>query len=320
MDKTVVDLFKEQAAKTPSAIAVVCEDNFLTYKELDEKSDRLAQFLKTTHHLEKEDVVGILLDRSLWSVVSILGILKSGACYLPIDKTYPDSRKEFIITDAAVKLLIVESGDLSEGEAYQIPVFPIDTALDQLTIATDQVLSQPSPRNLAYIIYTSGSTGNPKGVMVEHRHLVNYLSYGIQHYKAGTGGFNFPLFTSLAFDLTQTSIYLTLLTGGALHVYRSQDVSTVFKDLTSRKSITCIKLTPAHLPFLKDLDLSGILSFIIGGEQLTHADLDNLGALHPTARIFNEYGPTEATIGCVVAEVTDYQSIDKIRIDDAPDE
>ena len=314
MDKTVVDLFKEQAAKTPSAIAVVCEDNFLTYKELDEKSDRLAQFLKTTHHLEKEDVVGILLDRSLWSVVSILGILKSGACYLPIDKTYPDSRKEFIITDAAVKLLIVESGDLSAVKGDEVPVFPIDTELDQLKIDTEQVLSKPTPRNLAYIIYTSGSTGNPKGVMVEHRHLVNYLSYGIQHYKAGTGGFNFPLFTSLAFDLTQTSIYLTLLTGGALHVYRSQDVSTVFKDLTSRKSITCIKLTPAHLPFLKDLDLSGILSFIIGGEQLTHADLDNLGALHPTARIFNEYGPTEATIGCVVAEVTDYQSIDKITI------
>ncbi|HBV14238.1 non-ribosomal peptide synthetase [Chryseobacterium carnipullorum] len=313
-NKTVVDLFQAQVAKTPEAIAVVCDGERLTYKELDEKSNQLAYYLRTECEVVSEDIIGILLDRSIWSVISIVGILKSGACYLPIDKAYPSARKKFIVEDARVKLLIIESENLSDVSDYEVPVFAIDTQFDHLANGTANAEYSPSPDDLTYIIYTSGSTGQPKGVMVEHKNLLNYVLYSIDRYRTGNDRYSFPLFSSLSFDLTQTSIYLTLLTGGALYIYKDNNVSDVFADVVSNELINSIKLTPAHLSFFKELDNSKIQSYIIGGEQLTHSDLKNLGALHPSARVFNEYGPTEATIGCVVSDVTNYESIENITI------
>ncbi|WP_233899291.1 non-ribosomal peptide synthetase [Tenacibaculum piscium] len=312
--KTVIDLFEEQVTKTPDVEALVSEGERLTYRELNEKSNQLAHYFRAECKIASEDIIGILLDRSIWSIISMLGILKSGACYLPIDKTYPDVRKRFIVEDAAIKLLIVDSESLSEVSDYDVALYPIDTKFDQLASERYQDEYKPSPESLAYIIYTSGSTGNPKGVMVEHKNLLNYLSYSMERYRIHTDSYNFPLFSSLSFDLTQTSIYLTLLTGGALHIYKDNDVSKVFVDIAANKSINTIKLTPSHLSFFKELDTSRIQNYIIGGEQLMHADLKNLGSLHPSVRLFNEYGPTEATVGCVVSEVTNYEAIQTITI------
>ncbi|REG90461.1 non-ribosomal peptide synthetase, partial [Flavobacterium aquicola] len=318
LDKTIVDLFTEQVKKTPNAIAVVYGNEELSYKELDEKSTHLALYLQKHYDLSSNDIVGLMLDRSTWSIISILGILKLGACYLPIDKEYPENRKFFVVNDAHIKLLIIESESLFDVIEYAVPVFSIDVEFESVL---NQVSSFPALKtngvqssDLAYVIYTSGSTGNPKGVMIEHGSLVNYLLYGISHYGEGDTSQSFPLFSSLSFDLTQTSIYLTLLTGGQLHIYKDNDVSSVLKSIALNDAVTSIKLTPAHLSFFRDLGHSQIKRFIIGGEQLTHWDLSNLGELDPSVKLFNEYGPTESTIGCTVLDVTNYQSLDRIDI------
>ncbi|WP_205410234.1 non-ribosomal peptide synthetase [Aquimarina longa] len=317
-DKTIVDLLEEQVKKTPNNIAIVFEGEELTYKELSEKSNQLALYLQQNYDLTSNDIVGIMLDRSIWAIISILGILKTGACYLPIDKEYPDIRKSFVINDANIKLLIIESESLFDVIDYTIPIFSIDIEFETiskegstlLTINNDGIKSS----DLAYIIYTSGSTGHPKGVMIEHYNLVNYLLYSIEHYGGKDSYYSFPLFSSLSFDLTQTSIYLTLLTGGQLHIYRDNNVSSVLQDIVLNDAINSIKLTPTHLSFFSDLDNFKLKRFIIGGEQLTHSDLSNLGQLDPLVKLFNEYGPTEATIGCTVLDVTNYQSLDRIHI------
>ncbi|URC11724.1 non-ribosomal peptide synthetase [Flavobacterium sp. B183] len=318
LDKTIVDLFTEQVKKTPAAIAVVCGDETLSYQELDAKSNDLALYLQNHYHVTSNDIVGLMLDRSIWSIISIIGTLKAGACYLPIDKEYPENRKSFLVKDANVKLLIIESESLFDVIEYAVPIFSIDVEFDSVL---SQASSFPALKtntiqlsDLVYVIYTSGSTGNPKGVMIEHNSLVNYLSYSISHYGDGDNAQSFPLFSSLSFDLTQTSIYLTLLTGGQLHIYKDNDVSSVLKAIVSNDAITSIKLTPSHLSFFRDLGHSPLKRFIIGGEQLTHSDLSHLGELDPSVKLFNEYGPTESTIGCSVLEVTHYESLDRIHI------
>ncbi|WP_173964030.1 non-ribosomal peptide synthetase, partial [Flavobacterium collinsii] len=317
LDKTVVDLFREQVSRTPNAIAVVFEGEQLTYSELDQKSTNLAFYLKHNYHLKTNDIVGLMIDRGIWSIISILGILKSGACYLPIDKDYPDARKSFLIRDSNMKLLIIGSDSLFEVMDYDISIFSIDIEFDTLSkefITPDFADIILSVSDLAYVIYTSGSTGNPKGVMVSHSNLVNYLYHSIDCYGVNGGSYNFPLFSSLSFDLTQTSIYLTLLTGGELHIYSSNNISGVFKDIVLNDSINSIKLTPAHLSFFEGLQIVNLKRFIIGGEQLILSDLKNLGELDLSVRLFNEYGPTEATIGCSVLEVTNYRSMGSINI------
>ncbi|WP_233430686.1 amino acid adenylation domain-containing protein, partial [Flavobacterium tructae] len=276
----------------------------------------MAHYLRQNYNLKSGDIVGLMLDRSIWSIISILGILKSGTAYLPIDKDYPDERKLFLVNDADIKLLIIDSESLFEVIDYNVPVFSIDiefeTVLkeDLTALKKSEIISS----NLAYVIYTSGSTGRPKGVMISHGSLINYLLYSIDRYGSDDGCYSFPLFSSLSFDLTQTSIYLTLLTGGQLHVYASNDVSTVLKAIALNDDITSIKLTPAHLSLFDDIEMFKLKRFIIGGEQLTYSDLNNLGELDSSVRLFNEYGPTEATIGCSVEDVTDYNSLNRISI------
>ncbi|MGO4773902.1 condensation domain-containing protein, partial [Flavobacterium sp. W22_SRS_FK3] len=174
-NKNIVDLFQDQVKKTPTKIAVVCEDKVLSYKELDEQSNCLAFYLKNSCQLKSEDIVGVMMDRSIWSIVSILGIMKSGMCYLPIDKEYPDERKSFIIEDANVKMLIINSESLFEVTDYDTKIFLIDIEFETLSKEVSKsYLSNfiVNSSNLAYIIYTSGTTGKPKGVMIEHGSIV----------------------------------------------------------------------------------------------------------------------------------------------------
>jgi amino acid adenylation domain-containing protein len=159
--------------------------------------------------------------------------------------------------------------------------------------------------NLAYVIYTSGSTGTPKGVMIEHRSLVNYLKWAQSAYSNGSSILNFGLFTSLSFDLTVTSIYLPLISGGTLNIFNSTaDVSTILNEYFEN-GIDCIKLTPAHINLLGQLGL-GITKTqvaIVGGDKLDNTHVSILRALNPAIRIYNEYGPTESTVGCTIKEI-----------------
>ncbi len=298
-ENTVLQLFAAQVRSAPDSRAIVADGSELSYAELDEQSDRVAHHLNRTFSIGKDSLVGLMVERSHWSVVAILGILKSGAGYLPIDISYPEERKTFMIEDSGIGLLIVESISLMEVIGYGVNVFSIDVECEDLPAAQD---FNPTydPRAKAYVIYTSGSTGRPKGVVVTHGNLWNYVAHCAVAYSSEENtSFGFPLCTSLSFDLTQTSLFLTLCTGGTLSVYREEIIDTLPRIL-SDPLVNALKLTPSHLLLFQDRVVPPHLRcIIVGGEPLQSSHLSWLDAENgQTLEIYNEYGPTEATIGC----------------------
>jgi non-ribosomal peptide synthetase component F len=160
-DKTIVDLFEEQVEKTPDAIAIKFKKTELSYRELNEKSNQLADYLITNYSIQPDDLVGIELDRSEWMVIGILAIIKSGGAYVPIDPEYPEQRKSFIKEDANFKVTINEQ---------ELDTFRQENKHKEYPSTNPNI--QLNPNNLMYVIYTSGTTGNPKGVLIEHRNVV----------------------------------------------------------------------------------------------------------------------------------------------------
>ncbi|WP_165760183.1 condensation domain-containing protein, partial [Niastella populi] len=276
-EKTIVDLFEEQVAKTPDNIAVVFEDIALTYRELNERSNQLAHHLKDSYGIGPDDLVGIKQERGEWMIMSILAVLKAGGAYVPIDPEYPQERIDYIQQDTQYKICLDETGLSKFRKSHK-------------EYSIKKPASKTKPANLAYVIYTSGSTGNPKGVMVEHASLTNYLKFGQSKYSNGSSPLNFGLFTSLSFDLTVTSIFLPLISGGELTIFNNgSDVSTIVKEYFESE-INCIKLTPAHISLLDQVGFksSNVQVAIVGGEKLENGHVGILRALNPAIRIYNE--------------------------------
>ena len=296
-DKTIYELFQEQVENTPDNIAVVHENKELNYRQLNERANSLARILRKKG-VDTHSIVGIMAERSVEMIVGIMGILKAGAAYLPIDSEYPQERIEYMLKDSNVNILLVQGKpmdrfdgilmDLDNPELYE----EVKTNLDKVSM----------PRDIAYVIYTSGSTGNPKGVMVTNQGLVNYIWWAKKVYVKGEK-VDFPLYSSISFDLTVTSIYPPLITGNKIVVYDDEDKSTLVKRIIEEDGADIIKLTPTHLNLLRDLDLSKtqVKRFIVGGEDLK-ADLAR--KIHESSKgrieIYNEYGPTETVVGCMI--------------------
>lgn len=302
---TLVDLFRKQVAQTPDAVALVDPDGTTSYAELDRRSDAVAREL-LDRGAGRGSVVGLLADRSAGAVAGLWGILKSGAAYLPLDPEYPDARTRRLLDDAGARLCLVRGGyaDRVAGDLRQAVV------LDDLPHRTPASPAPPAlvpaarihGDDLAYVLYTSGSTGQPKGVEVEHRQLANYVGWATTRYDVH-GGTRFALFTSLAFDLTGTSIFLPLLAGGSIALVPGPVDHLTLRHVLRECGATALKLTPAHLDLIGRLGLAaeGVDTVVVGGEQLTGPVAAGAQRLFgPGCRIFNEYGPTEATIGCVV--------------------
>ncbi|MFP7658467.1 amino acid adenylation domain-containing protein, partial [Chryseobacterium proteolyticum] len=298
-DKPVIELFEEQVLKTPDNVAVICEQTNLTYKELNQQANQLGSYLKENFGIKPNDLVGIKLERNEHMIVAVLGVLKSGGAYIPIDPSYPKERIEYIEKDSQSKVIIDHAfiqDFIAVQEKYSKENNPVNSR------ATD----------LAYIIYTSGTTGNPKGVMIEHSAMANYLVWGKDYYLTeDLTNTNFGLFTSLSFDLTITSVFLPLISGGSLQITdpNSNVVDILQKYLES--DISCIKLTPAHISVLDGLGLKSnkIELAIVGGEELRKDHIAILKSINPEIRIINEYGPTETTVGCTVYEVRSQDEI-----------
>ena len=282
-DKCVHQLFEEQVTKTPDKIAVIACDKILTYAELNEQANRIAHSL-IHKGVGVGDIVAFALSRKSHLISAILGILKSGAAYLPIDPDYPQDRIDYILKDSNANQFITES----EIEDY---VNNNQTENPAVAITSE---------DLCYCIYTSGSTGNAKGVMLGHANVNYYLNNVLSIY--GAKPVNMPLFTSPGVDLTVTSIYLPLLTSGAIYLY-NKDVHESLCEIIKNKHLSTVKLTPTHIKLLNSLpsyrSLSNVNGFIVGGEALYYDDAKLLRDKYGKhIAIHNEYGPTETTVGC----------------------
>ncbi|HWK03649.1 MAG TPA: amino acid adenylation domain-containing protein [Puia sp.] len=306
---TVVSLFEEQALRNASEAALSANGKSMTYGELNEAAGRFAAYLVNQQRIKPGDRIGLLAGPSERAVVALLGILKAGAVFLPLDTANPPDRIRSILDGAGVQLLLIDSWSLpSIGDIYAGPLFAMDIQFPLPAAAETLSPLHLSAEDLAYVIYTSGSTGIPKGVAIRMDSFVNYLLWANEYYYGDGERYPSALFTSLSFDLTLTTIFCTLLRGDRLHIYEDKPLSEILSHIFSRETeINTIKMTPSHVLFLQQLDLpeSNIGKIILGGEKLTSGHTRVLRELNPAIRIFNEYGPTETTIGCMIKEVID---------------
>src|SRR6266576_1073086 len=259
-------------------------------------------------------LVTVYMEHSIEVVCAILAVLKAGAAYAPIaPSTTPEERLAFILQDisagtgsgGALPVLITQLRLLSKVPQDTAQVVVLDSDFSQIECyATANPKLAASPRDLAYCIYTSGSTGKPKGVLIEHRSLVNYIWWANQKYCRGER-LSWPLFSSLAFDLTVTSIFTPLISGGRIVVVREDPGMpgmAIFKVIEDG-GVDIVKLTPAHLAMIKDMNLAAtkIRKLIVGGEDFkTALARDITRNFGRRVDIYNEYGPTEATVGCMI--------------------
>ena len=298
-DKTIQELFEIQVKKTPNNVAVIYGEDKLTYKQLNEKANQLAHTLREKG-INRDDRIAILAERSCNTVVAILGVLKAGGCYIPIDSNYPEDRIEYILQDSDAKVLLTQvnlKGKAKvEIEALCLEDYHIYSSnKDNLKIIN-------KINDLTYIIYTSGSTGKPKGVMVEQRGLVNYICWAVKSYVKNEEAV-FPLFTTISFDLTVTSIFTPLVSGNTIIIYNDDEKLMSIEKVIMDNRCTVVKLTPAHLKLIKNLDnsKSSIRRFIVGGEELeTELAKEVHYSFNGNIEICNEYGPTETVVGCMI--------------------
>ncbi|SCG49810.1 non-ribosomal peptide synthetase [Micromonospora halophytica] len=292
---TVVDEVQRQAAATPDATALVCADVRLTYAELNTAANRLARVL-VARGAGPETRVALALPRAPELLVAVLAVLKAGAAYVPVDTGYPAGRIAYLLSDAepALVLALPETAALVGGDPVLLDG---ETGADRSGAdLTDADRTAPlRADHPAYVLYTSGSTGRPKGVVVEHRALAAYLAWARDTYPglAGTTLLHSPV----SFDLTVTGLLGPLTAGGTV---RLAAIDSPQARAGGRPSF--LKVTPSHLPLL-DAELSPTTDLVIGGEALTGEQLAGWRATHPDVAVVNEYGPTEATVGCVAARI-----------------
>ncbi|MFJ5362464.1 amino acid adenylation domain-containing protein, partial [Pectobacterium sp. CHL-2024] len=296
-------LFESQVAQTPNTTAVVFEEQHVTYDELNRRANRLAHHLLSLG-VKPDDRVALCLERSPDMVVSLLGILKAGAAYVPMDPAYPAERLAYMLDDAAPVVLLTHSS-LRDAFRHTLPVVMLDNAaLFDACPETNPLVQGLNANHLAYIIYTSGSTGKPKGVMVEHRGLSNYLLWARNDY-ATAGTLDSIVSSPVAFDATVTSLYLPLLCGGSMRlIHDGQELTELLPALIDAQPGTLVKITPTHLTALgQELQSAHRacpdLLFVVGGEALSSATVALWQTLSSGSRIINEYGPTETVVGCI---------------------
>jgi len=299
-DQCIHQLFEDQVETTPDAIAVVFEDQQLTYFQLNNKANQLAHYLQTLG-VKPEVLVGICIERSLEMVYGLLGILKAGGAYLPLDPTYPAARLAFMLEDAQVSVLITTKN--LRGGLPHSQIVCLD-ALDT-TLSTDNPVSGVAPSNLAYVIYTSGLTGTPKGVMIEHRSLVNFTEIARLKYKL-TPHDRILQFASISFDTAAEEIYPSLISGGqiVLRVDEMLNSVAIFLQQCQKFQLTVLDLPTAYWHQLtlelanKQLKLPKSLRLVIIGGEYARSEIVDLWRQNvgTEPQLVNTYGPTEATV------------------------
>jgi len=345
-NQTVDSLFIDQAEQLPDQTAIIHKDRTLTFKHLAVRAKHLTDYIKYQRSIYPEEIVGLLMNNSPELIVSMLGIIKAGGAYVPIDPSLPLERMRYILGDAQVQTIITgektsnivhqlklelpsltttlysESGDiynLVENERKKIISKNPKTHINNNYLES---INFRKKNHLVYLIYTSGTTGRPRGVMINHYNLVNYLWWAKKQYVKNKRT-TFPLYTTPSFDLTVTSIFLPLTTGNTIIVYDQQhqiEGQIPIEDILEHQVVDMVKSTPSHLKIIQytymDSELKGglkslinhfrINTLIVGGEELTtklSCDISHL--FSGCVDIYNEYGPTETTVGCMIHKFND---------------
>jgi amino acid adenylation domain-containing protein/non-ribosomal peptide synthase protein (TIGR01720 family) len=305
--------FEAQVKNTPDRVAVIYEHEQLTYQELNTKADKIAHYL-TSLGVKSETIVALYVERSLDIVIGIIGILKAGAAYLPLEPNLPTEALTFRLQNAQVPIVLTQKHLQEKIElcaiASNIQIVYLNSNIQNLAKnSTNKVdINLPAAKNLAYVIYTSGSTGKPKGVAVEHRQILNYLSGVLAKLKIPEAA-SFATVSTFAADLGNTSIFGALCTGGCLHIIAESKTTDpiALADYFTEHQIDCLKIVPSHLSaLLTSSDAEKLLPrqrLILGGEAPTWELIDKVHKLVPDCQIFNHYGPTESTIGVLIHHV-----------------
>ncbi|HEX8393612.1 MAG TPA: amino acid adenylation domain-containing protein [Longimicrobium sp.] len=307
-DACVHRLFEARAARTPAAVALVCEGEQLTCEALNARANRLAHRLRALG-VGPDVPVALCFERGTAMIVALLGILKAGGAYVALDAALPAERLRFMLADSGAAVLVTRGGLAEALPAAGIPVVCLDR---------DDALAGESPENpvggagaahLAYLIYTSGSTGRPKGVAVEHRQLANYL-FGLRDRLGLEDGASYATVSTLSADLGNTVVFSALAWGGPLHVlsekriFSGDEVAAYFAE----HPVDCLKITPSHLSALQaGGDPRRVMPrrwLVLGGEASPLSWVDELVRASPSVAVFNHYGPTETTIGALTFRAT----------------
>ncbi|GFZ92185.1 non-ribosomal peptide synthetase [Okeania sp. KiyG1] len=309
-DKCIHQLFEEQVEKNPDAIAVVFEEQSLTYSQLNTKANQLAHYLQKLG-VVSETLVGICVEPSVEMVIGLLSILKAGGAYVPLDPNYPQERLEYMFADSQVSVLLTQQQILAQLPQHQAQVVFLDRDWEKIATETpEKVKSEVSPQNLAYVIYTSGSTGKPKGVLVEHKGLCNLTRVQSRAFEVNSNS-RVVQFASLSFDASIWEIVMALGSGASLYM-GSRDTlmpgAGMNKWLHNNK-ITHITIPPSALAVMPKEELPDLKTIVVAGEACP----PELISYWAKGRQFvNAYGPTESTVCATMAECSPECSIPPI--------
>jgi amino acid adenylation domain-containing protein len=307
-DQYVHKLFQEKAQETPERIAVICEGQQVSYGELNRRANRLGRYLQALG-VGPEVVVAVCLERSVEMVVAILGALKAGGAYLPLDLDSPLERLALMLEDAGVVVALTRQGLEARLPSFFGQTVLIDAEWERISEQSErEPEGKVEAESLAYVIYTSGSTGRPKGVMINHGGLANYLKWATEAYRIEEGE-GAPVHSSIGFDLTVTSLYGPLVNGKGVNLLSEHEGIYALATALSREGeYSLVKITPAHLEVLAQQLVNSEVegrtkALVIGGEQLKAGGLKYWQERARGTRLINEYGPTETVVGCCVYEV-----------------
>ena len=298
-------LFEEQVAKNPDAVAVIYEQECLTYQQLNQKANQLAHYLQSLG-IKTEELVGVCVERSPLIIIGILGILKAGAAYLPLDPSYPPNRLIYMVEDSGVSVVLTQEKLANTLQLENLQKVYLDQDWPIISQqSSDPPVSETQAKNLAYVIYTSGSTGKPKGVLLAHKGVCNLATQQrkIFNIKAQSRVLQFA---SFSFDASVWEIFMALGSGATLVMGDSDSLlpGENLLNLLKKQKITIATLPPSALAVMPTDELPDLQSLIVAGES-SSADL--LKKWCQNRHVFNAYGPTESTVCTTIALIKDPQ-------------
>ncbi|MFP5263127.1 MAG: amino acid adenylation domain-containing protein [Blastocatellia bacterium] len=293
-DKSIHELIEAQAERTPDATALAAEGQQITYAELNRRANQLARYLRECG-VGPEVLVGICINRGIEMVIGLLGILKAGGAFLPLDPTYPEDRLAFMLADARAEVLLINKETEQKLPTQNMKVVRLDADAPHISRLCDENLQSVDARNLAYVIYTSGSTGRPKGVLIEHKGVCNMAEAQVRRFKVSSDS-RVLQFSPLSFDASVFEIVMALRAGATLYLCKQEKLTpgAGLHELMKEEAITHITIPPSILGLLKgEEELNALSTIVVAGEACSAEVADRWSK---GRKFYNAYGPTEATV------------------------